>query len=479
MDAQLWGVICAIFIALSSGCGSRHVAPTHDADVHAAEDTQVGDLVPADGADQQLTLKERYCAAEISADLLAANAKNPLAVMHLKQAHYGSLVQAGITWERQGNVYLGMNLTNTGSDKEPAPLDEAAFFEKMDAYLMEAQLKGVFFLQEVWFNRPEKDYGPSKEFLRHFVERYDGDGVDDMPCLKAPITYYGMGNEVEDAYEGARDPSETVWKQAMDNYLAALKIYGDVIREANPNAKLVQAGMVKITGNKHWDYLFSKGALDYVDVFNFHEISSWETVAFTYTFLQELEQGHFAPRPVWITELQFERIETDQYASYQGETPEVYAARTVRYLLYAMAHGVEKIFLVNGSFDDLPPGATSNFSTASAVIANDQPTPVHAALKTMNDAIGGFSKVESLEEESFFDGSAVEGDPLSWVIRVESAKVKFTIGQRTVYALWGAGSISPLITGTVQVTPLFGTPSVVDASTVTLTGMPIFIEEVP
>jgi len=36
-----------------------------------------------------------------------------------------------------------------------------------------------------------------KRFIAKMVERYDGDGIDDMPGLLYPIKYYEIGNEPE------------------------------------------------------------------------------------------------------------------------------------------------------------------------------------------------------------------------------------------------------------------------------------------
>jgi len=36
------------------------------------------------------------------------------------------------------------------------------------------------------------------DYVQHVVERYDGDGIDDMPGLKRPVIYFELGNEVSE-----------------------------------------------------------------------------------------------------------------------------------------------------------------------------------------------------------------------------------------------------------------------------------------
>lgn len=42
-------------------------------------------------------------------------------------------------------------------------------------------------------------------FVRATVERYDGDGVEDMPRLVNPIKYWQVGNEQEGEFDGFAD----------------------------------------------------------------------------------------------------------------------------------------------------------------------------------------------------------------------------------------------------------------------------------
>jgi hypothetical protein len=65
-------------------------------------------------------------------------------------------------------------------------------------------------------------------FVREVVERYDGDGHRDMPNLTRPIRYWQIGNEIR-----------WQWQGTIDQYLDLLKQTADVIRDANPDARIV------------------------------------------------------------------------------------------------------------------------------------------------------------------------------------------------------------------------------------------------
>ncbi|HID44067.1 MAG TPA: hypothetical protein EYP30_09930, partial [Archaeoglobaceae archaeon] len=57
-----------------------------------------------------------------------------------------------------------------------------------------------------------------KNFIRRLVERYDGDGIDDMPSLEIPIKYWEILNEPE-----MNEPHLTFYKGTPDRYVEILK----------------------------------------------------------------------------------------------------------------------------------------------------------------------------------------------------------------------------------------------------------------
>ena len=67
-----------------------------------------------------------------------------------------------------------------------------------------------------------------QRWVRAVVERYDGDGVDDMPGLTAPIRYWQVDNEPPRRREG---------------YADLVRITSQAVKEADPTAKVLIGGL--------------------------------------------------------------------------------------------------------------------------------------------------------------------------------------------------------------------------------------------
>lgn len=84
-------------------------------------------------------------------------------------------------------------------------------------------------------------------FIRAVVERYDGDGVDDVPGLIAPIRYWEIETEVQHGAfwqvtcDGCTD--RAYLDRRISEYLRLLEVAGDAAREADPDAKIMLAGL--------------------------------------------------------------------------------------------------------------------------------------------------------------------------------------------------------------------------------------------
>jgi hypothetical protein len=85
------------------------------------------------------------------------------------------------------------------------------------------------------------DYVPKPEheqdlraFIAALVERYDGDGVNDMPGLRFPILHYQVCNE---AY------NELFWAGTVEQYGAHLKMVSQAARRACPQVKIILSGV--------------------------------------------------------------------------------------------------------------------------------------------------------------------------------------------------------------------------------------------
>ncbi len=93
---------------------------------------------------------------------------------------------------------------------------------------------------------------PDKEddwqnFVSAVVERYDGDGTEDMPGLLIPIRFYIMTGEIKFDKSGFGDQEDPpFWADTIDNLLRLHRLTYAAVRAADPsgNTKLVSSGAV-------------------------------------------------------------------------------------------------------------------------------------------------------------------------------------------------------------------------------------------
>jgi len=90
-----------------------------------------------------------------------------------------------------------------------------------------------------------KDKDAWQTFVRRFVERYDGDGNEDISGLQRPVNYWGI--EVE---------FPRIWRESPKKYRDYLRITSEAIREANPNAVITIAGLAGAHFNAFRDGYF-------------------------------------------------------------------------------------------------------------------------------------------------------------------------------------------------------------------------------
>jgi len=92
-----------------------------------------------------------------------------------------------------------------------------------------------------WIPKGGADYLPKPEhaqdlrdFIAALVERYDGDGVADMPGLRFPILHYQVGNECY---------NELFWAGMVEEYGQCLREVAQSARRACPDVKIVLSGV--------------------------------------------------------------------------------------------------------------------------------------------------------------------------------------------------------------------------------------------
>jgi len=79
-----------------------------------------------------------------------------------------------------------------------------------------------------------------REWITALVERYDGDGADDMEGLRYPVLHYQVGNEYS---------NPMFWTGTLDDYAELLKETRKAARKASPNVRIISNGI-------RWNDLF-------------------------------------------------------------------------------------------------------------------------------------------------------------------------------------------------------------------------------
>ena len=141
-----------------------------------------------------------------------------------------------------------------------------------------------------------------KSFLSKLVERYDGDGIDDMPNLIIPIKYYEILNEPE-----MKEPDLTFYKGTEEEYVQILKLSNEAIKLACADCKVVQGGAAGIMPNMlaYWRKIFELGGADYFDIANIHYINSRDLNTLNVKDFKKLMQEKNINKPIWVTEAEY------------------------------------------------------------------------------------------------------------------------------------------------------------------------------
>lgn len=148
-------------------------------------------------------------------------------------------------------------------------------------------------------------------WVKAMVDRYNGDGVNDMPGLATKVSSWEIGNEVEGQCSGSLVNADT--------YIALLKTTRDVIKAEDSQALVLNAGALEVydqngseiaqTAN-FWKNFFAQGGADNIDIFNIHynreragilpSLTNWEK---SLTFFRNLlDNNSHTSTPLWLTE---------------------------------------------------------------------------------------------------------------------------------------------------------------------------------
>ena len=136
-----------------------------------------------------------------------------------------------------------------------------------------------------------------KTFLLKLVDRYDGDGNNDMPGLTKPIKHWDIMNEPE---------FKMFFKGSKEDFVETFNFSSKVIKEKQKDAVIVMAGAAGMfpENKKYWKSVLPK-IKDNFDIANIHHISTPDGKCDKELWVDEfasLLKSLNISKPIWVTE---------------------------------------------------------------------------------------------------------------------------------------------------------------------------------
>ncbi|MEK7619739.1 MAG: hypothetical protein AAB413_00675 [Patescibacteria group bacterium] len=276
---------------------------------------------------------------------------------------------------------------------------------------------------------PVTDWEAYRQFLTATVERYDGDGQDDMPGLKMRVEAWEIGNEYDGQCGGYFEDPE--------GYGELLKTSYEIIKAVDPSALVLNAGALEIIGygtgpdqtKTFWEDFFAAGYDQFLDVFNFHynkerngaQTSPEDWVAHL-DFFNGLMEESDGVKPLWVTEFGT-YSGTPKSSVPPGEDPSramslptqsasFQASWFFRYAVIGFASGLERVFIDLEGSDMGGIGASSLYNQGQG--KDGEPRMFLGTLQAMAKVLDGFTQAREIDDGQY----------------------QFVVGDKTVYALW-------------------------------------------
>ena len=136
-----------------------------------------------------------------------------------------------------------------------------------------------------------------KTFLLALVDRYDGDGVNDMPGLTKPIIYWEVMNEPE---------FRMFFKGTEEEFVEIFNFSSKLIKSKQKDAVIIMAGAAGMfpESKKFWKSALPK-IKDHFDIANMHHITPPDGKCdkdFWVGEFSELLKSLNIDKPIWVTE---------------------------------------------------------------------------------------------------------------------------------------------------------------------------------
>jgi len=266
------------------------------------------------------------------------------------------------------------------------------------------------------------------KFLTKVVERYDGDGVDDMPGLKTPVKYWQIHNEPEGDHCG-------LFRGDVNAFVTLMRVSSDAVHAACSDCKVINGGAgIKLAlektnpnlpGVNFWSQYAALGGGSSIDVIAVHynegkdaDHGNIDDLEYQITRIRQL----LGNKPVWVTE--FGVLVGNSGGRLQGLPEAEAAAWFVRFYTAGLAAGASRFVSDAESFANAPAGNVL--------------LPYYIN-KLMTAKLGGFTSAE----------------------KIASGQYKFRVNGSDVWVLWSG--VPSSLTGNVIATDMYGNDTTLDA----------------
>jgi hypothetical protein len=338
-----------------------------------------------------------------------------------------------------GGRYVGTVMPYAGWE-----LRAAGYAPTSDAQCQRLFTEDFFYLAADQRMDRYKDEAAYVRFLTAAVERYDGDGVDDMPGLAAPVMYWQIHNEPEGDHCG-------LYRGAEAAFVRHMRISREAVAAACAQCRVLNGGAAAplfkenqipaLGGINFWRNYASLGGAPYIDVIAVHynqgkDPDHGNVADFEYQIRRARELLGSA-KPVWVTEF---GVVIGDHGNFKGLTETQAAAWFVRMYAAGLAAGASRFF------SDAPAFVELNGQTYLPYYVN----------KLVQAKLGGFTSA----------------------VKIGDGQYRFGANGRDVYVLWSGVPAS--LTGSVIATDFYGNQTLTDASQLApAEGAPLFVETLP